>query len=1373
MVRRHSVVSAFLAALATFGALVALVVTLPAQRAAAFVESATVLVTNQYGGAGCENEQLLLANPFTGALVEDLNTPNTAFGVFNEAKPFDANNKIVALWGGSSTTGQTAGLGVYDRNQHAWTTSWALPSDFEKGGNGSHSVTVLPDGYFAVAHAGTIASAGSGYVVVFSPTGSKVQQVALTSAHGVEWDATRSYLFATGTSYVKKYAYSTSAHTITESASWQLPTTGGHDLRRRRTDNDFFVTTNSAAYIFRPESGTPFTVLNKSDGTPVGSGVKTVDQRFDGVIEYGYYQQDQFYFTDRTPVSATFCTSPYKAGRWIWAEGEKLYPEDVAVSPPPPSAPVDPFLWSKRLVKPTTTSTVGGAYWVGAAVSGGKETVKTNLATRVANGETPYVYFYQFGDNGNPPMSDVHNANASQFAEWELFGQRIAEGIGTGTAYVVIEPEWDANITGACKPAYLTSLTRIINKFKTIAPNARLINGPGLWNQNDAAFSCFASVAALFHYQGFLEHVVSSNPACIQRTNGTTYDSGATLTEALKIVGRIRAKAARVKKLFGGGNVFLTDLAVTRCGWGDDGQKQIFKALVDALPALYNDIGLRGVPIRDGGPAPAERYLGVENEGQFNFAGKSGETEVNRGTTVIQAHLQSISSAPATPTFSSAATAPANVAPGNSAPIAVNVTNTGGSLTDGVVDVVVKNAGGTQVGIQSFTAQSFSNGASRDYQYAWTASTTPGQYTVNVGVYNASRSTQYDYRTNAATITVGTSDPAFTSSATASPSSLAPGATTTVTGTVTNTGGTLTGGTVEMGIYSPTGTQVAQQLFTGQTIVNGASPTYQMTWAPATADMAGTYSVRIGVTDADGTTTYHGNGAAGSVEVTPATFTTTATPSPTTVKPGGTTTITTVVNAVGGSLSNGIVDLEIYDESGVRVTQNYWTGQSIASGGNATYSYTWTAPTATGSYTVKVGVYTASWASTLHWNARAATIGVTAPAFDTAASASPAAVTPGGTTTVAVAVTTTGGTLTNGIVDLEIFNAGGTRVLQQYWSGQTLTSGTTANFSYAWTAPSTAGTYTVKVGVYGAAWTPQYAWNAAADTIRVAQPSFTSTGSVSTSTVTSGATTTITATFTNTGGAVVNGIADIEVYNPSGTRVNQVFWTAQSIADGEIKTYTYTWTAPSTTGTYSVRLGVFGAGWTPTHHWNGAAATIAVGSGGGGTFQPSFQVGDGANTWWIEVYTSNDVTGMDVLGRDGVFYMSLTKKSWGAWAGTPPSQLLSGQNVKFVARRSSDGATAAGSTFAWLTGAPVTQAGWACTFTVGSGSSTSWLEIYTSSGAVTVDAKVGTGGWVSLTHQGSGAWAKAMTVSAGSRVLIRATRSDGANAYSPFYYWLQ
>jgi hypothetical protein len=107
-----------------------------------------------------------------------------------------------------------------------------------------------------------------------------------------------------------------------------------------------------------------------------------------------------------------------------------------------------------------------------------------------------------------------------------------------------------------------------------------------------------------------------------------------------------------------------------------------------------------------------------------------------------------------------------------------------------------------------------------------------------------------------------------------------------------------------------------------------------------------------------------------------------------------------------------------------------------------------------------------------------------APAFTSSATASPATVRLRKSTTIQVSVTDTGGPLSGGIVDLEVYNSAGTRVLQTYWTAQNFSTGQARSYSYGW-KPGATGTYTAKIGVFGANWAPSYHWNNGAATIKV------------------------------------------------------------------------------------------------------------------------------------------------------------------------------------------------------------------------------------------------------------------------------------------------
>ncbi len=106
------------------------------------------------------------------------------------------------------------------------------------------------------------------------------------------------------------------------------------------------------------------------------------------------------------------------------------------------------------------------------------------------------------------------------------------------------------------------------------------------------------------------------------------------------------------------------------------------------------------------------------------------------------------------------------------------------------------------------------------------------------------------------------------------------------------------------------------------------------------------------------------------------TFTASASVSPSTVSAGATTTISATVTCSSGSLSNGIVDLEVYNSAGTKVAQTYFTGQSFSTNQSHSYTWTYTTSTTTGTYTVKIGVFNSTWATNYYWNNGAATITV-------------------------------------------------------------------------------------------------------------------------------------------------------------------------------------------------------------------------------------------------------------------------------------------------------------------------------------------------------------------------------------------------------------
>jgi hypothetical protein len=1365
----------------------------PSAHANPSVEATRVLVTNQDGGTGCAyNQHVLIADPFGGGVASggDLGVAPGVSGVINEAKPLNRSNQIIAAWGANGT-GQPGGVGIYDRSSAAWTTHFAFPSTWENALNGNtvHSVDQLPDGNIVVATVGNIGTGTpEGNLVVLDPSGSVLSSLPLPSAHGVTWDASRNVLFAIGYTTLVEVSYDPAHSPMLQLArpAWDLKTPIGHDIQRRRVDNQFYISTNSEMYIFDPDNATtPFTRMVKGDGTGYGS-VKSIDARFDGLATYAMWKTNVFQFVNSTSVNASFCSGTFYKVRWLYDQGQPLYREDDVT----PGYNQANFVASTKLDKPANQQTpMAKSQWVGASAWSDKAGVAKELTTEIANGQIPYVFLYQWANQ----IKTWSGVTQTQINDWVAWASSLASVLGSHEAYVVIEPEWDLSITNACSASYSAALGRVIAEFRRHAVNTHLVNGMGFWNLNPGtAYDCFKENAKLFDLQGVSLHLVSNYSNCTWRTAnfGGPYTDGRTLSSLTDpnsssyVVKIAKTKVTSVHKIFGTPNVLIDDMAVTRCdpnnpsvSFGNSGQTQLINIMGSAFPDLYDNYGVRGYMLRTGGPPESARAMGDNNEGYFDYPNNPpAVTEVNNTVANMETHVTAVSGgSTGTPAFTASADAPSSVNPGAPATITTTITDTGGALSNGQVTIDVLNSGGGNAGTHTFAGQTFANSETKVLSWTWTAAQTPGTYSVRVTVAGNGGTPSY-YSQTLASIAVASSGPSFAASEVASPRTIGPGDTTTVNVSVTDTGGAMSLGDVTINTYDPSGAVFATSTQSAQTFAAGEVKTYSIPVATTSSAPLGTYTVRVAVAAAGGSPTYAVDDDAGTFDVATNQFTSATTVSQASVAPGaGSATISATFTNNGAAVSNLITDIEVYDPTNTRAYQASWSGQSFTAGGQLTFTTTWSPPAGApaGAYVVRVGVFTANWASTLHWNNQAASTGVAAPVWSSSATASPQSVAPSGASTITTYVTNNGGSYDNANIDVEVWNAAGTtQVGHLTWSGQTMGAGQTRAYTYNWTAPATTGTYTVKVGVMAPSWTPTLSWNNNAGSVTVAAPTFTGSATVSASSVLPSQSANITATFTATGGSLVNGKTDIEVYDSAGNRLaspaGQQFWT-DSLSDGQSVTHTWTWPGTVNPGTYTVKIGVFSGTWGSTYLWNNNAATISV----GGTFQPSFTIGSGANNWWVEVYTSSDVTSVDAIGRDGQFYLPLVKRSWGAWAATAPSALANGDLVQFVAHRSSDSSSAASSDFGWLTQTPTTSPGWASTFTVGTGASTTWVEVYVSASATAVDVKVGSGAWTALTHQTYGAWAKAMNVAAGSKVLFRATRSDSAKAYSSVYNWLQ
>jgi endonuclease YncB( thermonuclease family) len=119
--------------------------------------------------------------------------------------------------------------------------------------------------------------------------------------------------------------------------------------------------------------------------------------------------------------------------------------------------------------------------------------------------------------------------------------------------------------------------------------------------------------------------------------------------------------------------------------------------------------------------------------------------------------------------------------------------------------------------------------------------------------------------------------------------------------------------------------------------------------------------------------------------------------------------------------------------------------------------------------------------ASLNWRSNT---GGPAPAFTTAVTASPSTVGRGDTVTIKAKVTATGGPVTDGIIDVEVYDASGRKMDQQYTDSLNFDPRQSRAFSYDW-ALSNPGTYSVKIGVFDHTWLKMYHWHETACTFVV------------------------------------------------------------------------------------------------------------------------------------------------------------------------------------------------------------------------------------------------------------------------------------------------
>jgi hypothetical protein len=109
-------------------------------------------------------------------------------------------------------------------------------------------------------------------------------------------------------------------------------------------------------------------------------------------------------------------------------------------------------------------------------------------------------------------------------------------------------------------------------------------------------------------------------------------------------------------------------------------------------------------------------------------------------------------------------------------------------------------------------------------------------------------------------------------------------------------------------------------------------------------------------------------------------FSSTASANPGGTAVGSTVTLSAQIKSLTtGPTSNTLVDIEVFNQAGQKVFQQFYENQNFGSQETRNYQVGWQ-PTAAGTYRMTVGVFSAGWTQNYHWNNSAAEVTVSGSA---------------------------------------------------------------------------------------------------------------------------------------------------------------------------------------------------------------------------------------------------------------------------------------------------------------------------------------------------------------------------------------------------------
>ncbi|MBB6690676.1 hypothetical protein H7B90_04585 [Cohnella xylanilytica] len=513
-------------------------------------------------------------------------------------------------------------------------------------------------------------------------------------------------------------------------------------------------------------------------------------------------------------------------------------------------------------------------------------------------------------------------------------------------------------------------------------------------------------------------------------------------------------------------------------------------------------------------------------------------------------------------------------------------------------------------------------GQTSEFPVQWTipADLPGGRYTVSIGTFGSNWDTMYDWSSGLAPFSVASDSqtPVFSASVSA-PSEAEPGSSVAVVAAMT--ADRATNARVALKIVDPANGTAFERTFEGVAFAANEPKAFSASWTVPADAAIGTYRVQATVTDAAGTAVYYDNAAAAAVNVEErasdpaedAVYTTRAVIPNADVKAGDKVPFT--VETKADKDVSVLIDVAIADPySGDTLYQKVLSNQRLTPEGFLSIPLEWTVPAeaANGKYLIQVGIFGNKWEGPYSWNSQAGSIRVsdgTEPpvSFTATASASPASVKTG--ETVGLTVTATGSVDADALVQVTAIDSKGAVAFSREFANERFSAKVPRSLSAEWKLPADAelGAYKVSTVIYSPDRSEVYYQNdtAAQFTVEKGNPPpeqpdnganavWTTSATVEGS-VEAGYPVDIAASVSSSDYA--HALVDVEVYKGE-TKIYQRYFDDQYFQPNSPKSYSVTWNVPATQerGVYTVKVGVFPAGWKPVwnSYWNANAATFEV-----------------------------------------------------------------------------------------------------------------------------------------------------------------------------------